>query len=86
MRKKHWFYLAFLIIGLTMSFGGTYLEKKAITKCSKSLNAVIIDKYRISKRGYFLKYKYFFKEKYYYATDPFPIGIELNRINLGSRK
>ena len=74
------FFVIFII-----SFGILYscYEQHALSECNKESKAIIVDKYRIRSRGYFMKYEYFVDGKKYSTSESLSSKREVEHFLFG---
>lgn len=82
MRPGYWAILVFLLLSIGLGFYFTISERKKLDKCSKESEAVIINKYRIRKKGYTIKYRYKIAGVNYQTSESID-NEEVSYFNLG---
>ena len=83
MKTQNWIQL-FLLVSLLL-FGilaGIY-DRSKLQTCSQEGKAVIIDKYEMKSRGYFIKYEYIVNGAIYTKSEPITGKVEVNSFHVG---
>ncbi len=83
MERKYWIQLAFAITIIFIGILGSVFKRHNLNTCSKQVKAVIVDKYRIKSRGYFIKYSYYVEEKKYESSESIKRKKEIDAFRIG---
>ena len=69
MKTKHWIQLLLFLSIISLGVFAALYEKSKLTDCYQHSKAIIINKDRRIKRGYFIKYQYSVKGKVYTTSE-----------------
>lgn len=70
MKLINWISLLVLVVFISVGAYSVWKENKVLSECSNQVKGLIVDKYKINKRGYFIKYKYEVEGSDYFASVP----------------
>ncbi|MFT6019693.1 MAG: hypothetical protein ACJATF_003529 [Flavobacteriales bacterium] len=84
MKRSSYIQLIFLITIFTIGFFWSKKSKRLLGECSIETTAYVIDKYKISKRGWFMKYKYKVNDNEYKSSESIKGKKAITAINVGN--
>ncbi|MEM6321002.1 MAG: hypothetical protein AAF960_25275 [Bacteroidota bacterium] len=83
MKLKNWIQLFALVGIIAFGFYESNKHKTMLSSCSKNTRAIIIDRYTIKSRGYFIKYKYQVNGKEYESSESLKGDLEIETFEKG---
>lgn len=76
MKTIHWIQLLLFLGIISLGIFAALYNKSKLTDCHRNSKAIVVNKYRLKKRGYFIKYQYKIKEKNYTTSESLDKEIE----------
>lgn len=83
MKLINWVQLILLVGLISLGVFASLFEQNKLNECAKEIRGIIVDKYEIRNRGYFIKYKYYVENQEYYSSESLDSDVEVNALNIG---